>query len=352
MNELPPPVPGVENVPDGEAAQIQEIADLMVKLLEQRYLARPPFRRGVHPKAHGCAQATFTIRSDIPEDLRVGVFAKPGASYDAVVRYSNAAALVGPDVTDSETGGVKTRTHGSRGMAIKVRGLPIKSLADDEPETQDFLMVNFPVFPFANVADYLVLSRMQLQHRDDPRAFVPAFAAELVKSGGGLRAKATATISGAIQQIAMVDPLASRYFSAAPFMFGPDRVMKFGVIPTSDIPATPLRDKLDDNYLRVALAKRLREESATFDFFVQVRAPSADSHIEDVTQEWKEADVPLQTVATVSIPQQEIEGEDEIAPCESLFFTPWHSVPEHRPVGGINRLRFATYRASFQRRRK
>jgi hypothetical protein len=63
MKELPAPVSGVEQVPDGEDAQIQEIADLMVKLLEQRYLSKPPFLRGVHPKAHGCAKATFTIRA-------------------------------------------------------------------------------------------------------------------------------------------------------------------------------------------------------------------------------------------------------------------------------------------------
>ena len=134
---------------------------MMVKLLEQRYLSKPPFLRGVHPKAHGCAKATFTIRSDIPEDLRIGVFANPGASYEAVVRFSNAAALVGPDVTEPPGGSGQPREHGSRGMAIKVRGLPVKSLADEEPDTQDFLMVNFEVFPFANVADYLVLSKLQ-----------------------------------------------------------------------------------------------------------------------------------------------------------------------------------------------
>lgn len=352
MNELPAPVPGVETVPDGESAQIKEIADLMIQLLEQRYLAKPPFLRGVHPKAHGCATATFTIREDIPTELQLGVFAHPGESYDAVIRFSNAAALVGPDVFDTEQDGVRSRAHGSRGMAIKVRGLPGKSLADDEPDTQDFLMVNFPVFPFANVADYLLLSRLQLEHADDSDKFVPAFAAALIQSGGGLRAQATGLISTAIRQIAMADPLASRYFSAAPFMFGADRVMKFGVLPTPDQPLASLPDQLDGDYLRLALAERLREGPATFDFFVQTRPPTAEAHIEDVTQEWKEADVPFRTVATVSIPQQEIDCAQAAASCESLFYTPWHSMPEHRPVGGINRLRFATYLASFEWRRR
>ena len=30
---------------------------------------------------------------------------------------------------------------------------------------------------------------------------------------------------------------------------------------------------------------------------------------------------------------------------ENLSFTPWHSLPEHRPIGGINRVRKAVYLA-------
>ena len=31
---------------------------------------------------------------------------------------------------------------------------------------------------------------------------------------------------------------------------------------------------------------------------------------------------------------------------ENLIFTPWHGIAEHRPLGGINRLRRAVYDAS------
>ncbi len=133
MIESPNPISGVENVPEGEAEQIQEIAELMVKLLEHRYRGKQ-FLRGVHPKAHGCARATFTVNANLSDDLRVGMFANPGTSYEAVVRFSNAAALFGPDVQNIDDGkGGKTRTHGSRGMAVKVQGLPEASLGTDEP---------------------------------------------------------------------------------------------------------------------------------------------------------------------------------------------------------------------------
>jgi hypothetical protein len=352
MVELPNPIEGVEIVPEGEAQQIQQIAALMVTLMEQRYRAGEPFLRGVHPKAHGCARATFTVNPNISEDLRVGLFARPGATYEAVARFSNAAALLGADVKDVVKDGVKTRMHGSRGMAVKVRGIPGSSLATDEPDTQDFLMVNSPVFPFANVADYLALTKAQLEHDKDPQLTFATFAQQLVKTGGGVRARRAGEISGAIQQTAVANPLSSRYFSAAPFLFGSDRVMKFAVTPTSNRPEEALPDTVDENYLRAALAKGLREAEASFDFAVQVRAPSKEAEIEDVTQEWKETTVPFRSVAKITIPKQEIGATGAESDCEPLFWTPWHTMPEHRPVGGINRLRFAVYQASVGRRRK
>jgi hypothetical protein len=351
------PIAGVENVPEGEAEQIQEIAKLMVQLLEKRYGAGKRFLRGVHPKAHGCARATFTVNSNLADDLRVGVFANPGSSYEAVVRFSNAAALFGPDVQDviDDKGG-KLRKHGSRGMAVKVQGLPGASLVTDEPGTQDFLMVNSPRFPFANVADYLVLTKAQLEHElrdeNDPALAFGTFAQELSRSGGIARVTAAGQISTKIQRTAMVDPLSSRYFSAAPFLFGSDRVMKFAVTPAPGTPEIPLPDSVDEHYLRAALAKRLRESDATFDFSVQVRSPSKQAEIEDVTVEWKESDVAFRPVATITLPKQEIDTPESESRCESLFFTPWHALPEHQPVGGINRLRLAVYEASVGRRRK
>lgn len=352
MIEAQDPISGVENVPDGEAEQIREIAELMVRLMEQRYRDGKPFLRGVHPKAHGCARATFTVKPGLPEDLRVGVFANPGVSYDAVVRFSNAAALIGPDVQDSVKDGVTTRQNGSRGMAVKVRGLPGASLAPDEPGTQDFLMVNSNVFPFANVADYLALTRAQLEHNDELGPVFATFAQKLAASGGALRAQTAGKISAGIQRTAMTNPVSSSYFSAAPFLFGPDRVMKFAVMPSPATPDAPLPASLDKDYLRAALAERLRNDAASFDFAVQVRPPSPEAHVEDVTAPWDAADVPFRLVATIAIPKQEIDGPDADPRCESLFWTPWHALPEHRPIGGINRLRLAVYEASIARRRQ
>jgi hypothetical protein len=62
--------------------------------------------------------------------------------------------------------------------------------------------------------------------------------------------------------------------------------------------------------------------------------------IEDATIEWKEAKSPFVKVARLEIAAQTPESEEA---CEVRSFTPWHSIAEHRPLGGISRSRKAIY---------
>ena len=72
--------------------------------------------------------------------------------------------------------------------------------------------------------------------------------------------------------------------------------------------------------------------------------------VEDPSVEWDEAVSPFVTVATLKIPKQTFDSEPQMAYCEALSFTPWHSLPEHQPIGGINRIRKVVYeRASTLR---
>ena len=98
-------------------------------------------------------------------------------------------------------------------------------------------MVNHPVFAFANVEDYEVLSRVLLEDRDRPERF---FAERIRKDGAGKpdlsdpatrRALRTMEISRRIQSPSVsasppayqpppASPVDNRYFSAAPTCFG------------------------------------------------------------------------------------------------------------------------------------
>ena len=54
-----------------------------------------------------------------------------------------------------------TRVQGSRGMAVKLYDVEgVQLVPEDLERTQDFLMINQPVFSFANVEDYLALNRI------------------------------------------------------------------------------------------------------------------------------------------------------------------------------------------------
>jgi len=73
--------------------------------------------------------------------------------------------------------------------------------------------------------------------------------------------------------------------------------------------------------------------------------------VEDASVEWDETHSVPVTVATLVIPAQRVDPSGELAArCEPMSFNPWHSLVEHRPLGGMNRLRKVVYLASVQKR--
>jgi hypothetical protein len=48
-------------------------------------------------------------------------------------------------------------------------------------------------------------------------------------------------------------------------------------------------------------------------------------------------------VATLVIPRQTFDTPERRAFGESLSFTPWHAIEEHRPLGSLNRARRQIY---------
>jgi hypothetical protein len=227
-------------------------------------------------------------------------------------------------------------------------------------------MVNHPVFAIANVEDYEVLSRILQENKDDPTSF---FAERIRKNPDGspdfsdpatVRAVGTLTIAQRLQattcppafQPPPACPVDNRYYSGAPFAFGDGKAMKFSAVPIGRTPAAP--DVSNPNYLRAALHACLTGEGAkavVFDFQLQVRDAAdlqdkIDNDIENACFEWDETKYPFASVATITIPPQDFETAERRTLCERLRFSPWHGITEHRPLGGINRMRLGVYRAS------
>ena len=255
-------------------------------------------------------------------------------------------------------------------MAVKLYNVPGPRLMPGDGErTQDFLMINQPVFAFANVEDYEVLSKilvdtMAATKREDPRPFFARMASP--DPAVSARAKRTAQIVQRVKattsppsfQPPPMSPFDNRYFSAAAFLFGEGRAMKFAATPVNPMTGDVGSSTQDPDYLRAALRKRMAEAGGKpicFDFQVQVRGPDTlagkiETDIEDVCTLWDEAQYPFVTVARITIPPQDVTSQARQDFCESLVYTPWHGLADHRPLGGINRLRQKVYTASSERR--
>ncbi|HUR56055.1 MAG TPA: di-heme-cytochrome C peroxidase, partial [Gemmataceae bacterium] len=255
------------------------------------------------------------------------------------------------------------------GMAIKLMKVEGTRLLDrDEPLTQDFLMVNQPMFAFSNVEDYAAFNEFSLKSAD-----IGAFIKSRIKPDAAgkpdMTDPATRRIlrsAGIVKRIASpsvnadppafqpppASPADNRYFSAAPYLFGPNAAMKYSARPVAPSAAVP--NVADPSYLRAALLKSLTGPEAkdiVFDFQVQVRtkaelAGKIEEEIEDASFEWDETKFPYVTVARITIPPQNFDTDARRRTCEDLFFTPWHSVAEFQPIGGINRLKLRVYEAS------
>ena len=169
------------------------------------------------------------------------------------------------------------------------------------------------------------------------------------------------------------NPLEVQYFAAAPSSFGNNRVMKFSAEPCAgEIQQESFDDPslgiATDNYLHDALAFTMsKKENVCFDLKIQViSAEQVTAHrdrikgtregdlIEDASLVWNEEEIPFTKVAKLILrgPQNIDLLNDEQKACESQAFNPWHSLVQHKPLGGINRLRKPVYVSSAAHRQK
>lgn len=315
-----------ESVPPTEAADTATLVTAIETAVRGAYsLGVRPAMRDAHAKAHGCVRATFAVDGNLPEPVRAGIFARP-ATYKAWVRFSNGSGTPHDDAAGD-----------GRGMAVKLVGVPGPKLLAGVPEaetgTQDFVMINYPVFFIRNVADYVPFTELSLQGKSQ----------DFLATHPHERDVVAAITSQTVDQV-----LEQRYFSMAPYLLG-TRYSKFSARPVdcasgaaiAESEAPPPKD--DADYLRAAMARWLAQKDACFRFAVQLQTDPATQPVEDPTVLWDETAAPFLDVATIRIPAQAFESPEQDAFCENLSYTPWHAVPEQRPVGGINRLRRAVY---------
>jgi hypothetical protein len=235
-----------EQVLPGEEQALQVIIDTMSEYMRQHWQPGD-YQRAGNTKTHGVVRGTVTIRDDLPQHMRQGVFAEP-RSYQAWVRFSGP----GPDrPTDIDDVGFVS-------IGIKLMGVPGPKLLDDEILTQDFLAICTPTFVTPTVVanaklQQWILKGTPLFYFADPRD--------------------SHMLDGLMQSLwnkTQSNPLGERYWSCVPYLLGEGQAMMYSVYPRSQvyrkIPRLPLRPP--DNYLRDNMVKTLAEQDVEFDIML------------------------------------------------------------------------------------
>lgn len=301
-----------------EQAIIEEFVREMEAQVDELY-ANQQMRRQVHTKMHGCVQAKFSVNKDLAEELQVGVF-QAGTSYDAWLRFSNANTRPSKD-------GAKD----IRGLAIKLLNVPGEKILEgyQQETTQDFLLMSSETFFSKNIEEF----------RGIMRALTSKSKLNLV--GFLLNPKHWPIIPRLMKVMIKCDnPLNTNYWSTQPYRFGAEnKAVKYFLKPSSSNELIN-ENTSDDDYLRQNLAQTLLSGACSFDFYIQFQENADTMPIEDPTVPWTSK---MQHIGTLEIPQQQCDTPELRKFGENLSFNPWHTLPEHKPLGGFNRARKAAY---------
>jgi len=310
-----------ERIQPDEAAHLQDIIDTfnaqLQKLWEPGY-----FERGGNTKTHGVVRAELTVRDDLPEHLRRGIFAEPRA-YRAWVRYSGPGPYITPDIHDV----------GFMSMAIKLMGVPGPKLLDDEKSTQDMFGTSVPTFVSPDTR-----ANARLQHWSLKNAQFFYF----------LDLRDPHILDGIMNLLwtkTQSSPLESEYFSCVPYLLGEGQAMQYSfrsrLLTRTRVPRLPLRPP--DNYLRDAMVATLARQDVEFDILLQVQTDPFLMPIENAAVMWPTGRSPRVPAAVLRIPKQTFASPEQLAFARVLSYNPWHCVPEHRPLGNVSRARKRMY---------
>jgi hypothetical protein len=367
-------MPELSSVAGSETGEVTQLVSTIEAQVRHDF-APPHLKRDVHTKMHGCVQAELHVDSDVPEELRHGVFARPGRTYLAWVRFSNGFGIQHDLERDT------------RGMAIKLLGVEGERLPEAEGDTQDFLLATHDAFFMPNVDEYAAL--VAVTHRAPP--ITAWFFISRPRLWRGFKALRKSF------DVLAANPLAIPYFSQTPYKLGP-RVVKLHARPqltaalADSLPPKSFRRKvLKANWifglsllppgpqktnaeirclrlaprdlLREAMMSFLAEHDASFELLVQTQDDPQTMPIEDPTVPWDQRRSPFRRVATVTIPRQVFWPAPNMPETmraattrmadlgENMSFHPWHALVDHEPLGAINRARRAVYTAISNLRR-
>jgi mono/diheme cytochrome c family protein len=300
-----------------------------------------PLGRGTHTKGIAL-RGKFTvldleteIHDPVLRDrLRQDLFAKPG-TYDATIRFANAASIVNPDYTP-DVRAVSFAVHLPNG------------------KRHDFSLNNATTFPINDAHEFAVLMRLLAAATKWQQlvALTTLKWSDLL-SLGKIQKRGKAQYKNSVHPYQRF-----RYFSGVPFRHGPNEAVKYCLTSRRDNPAPRLRH--ERNMLRDELIRHVETDKrmSEFDFGIQFldsdamrdgRKQRDDIYwVENASVEWPERQAPFHIVGRLELVRDSVLSDDE----ERQFYidVTEHSTAESHPLGSINRARWFGESASRKAR--
>jgi hypothetical protein len=218
--------------------------------------------RSVHAKAHAVLKGTLSVRDGLAAEFAQGMFARPGV-HPVYLRISTNAGDILPDAVSLP-----------RGLAMKVLDVDGDRLPDAQGSTQDFVMVNGPVFQTKTAKQFLGNLKMLAKTTDRMEGTKVVMSSVLQTVNSALEAVGVA--SPKVQSLGgapNVDPLGETYFSVTPFRYG-DYVAKFRLKPVSqDLTALTGREidvSVREDAIRETVQAEMETVEGIWEFQVQL----------------------------------------------------------------------------------
>jgi hypothetical protein len=319
------PQPDAIAVPCDQDA-VGALKQMFVDVVMGRRIAagQQPALRPVFLKQHGVALGTFTVRADLPADLRVGVFAHH--QFPAIVRFSSDTLPRNPDFQSTV------------GVAIKLLGVPGKKLLIPDAHTVDFLLQNHDVFFVDTARDMCEFTR-----------------AGVIDNNYAAYLQSHPTTARILEEMNKLVPsvLLSTYWGLLPHAFGLGRFVKYKLAPSPGNPTAGIQldPRSTPNYLYVDLKSRLLRGAAEFGLYVQFRNDDSAMPLDQATVRWEESVSPPIHVATLTLPAQNIDAPGQAQLETTLAFNIWQTLAEHEPQGSVALARRMAYYSAAELRR-
>jgi hypothetical protein len=337
--------PDYEKIQDDEGDTIQELVETLQEISDITSKDYGRAVRSVHAKPHGLIRGKLTIKKDLPDFLKQGIFASEGI-YPAIMRFSTSPGDIMHDSVSTP-----------RGIAIKLMGVEGERLTGEPTSrTQDFLMVNGPAFLKPDAKSFVPGLKLLAKTTDRAEGLKRVFSAvlrgteRLIERLGG-ESPTIKSLGGHPQ----TNILGETFFTQVPLLYG-KYMAKFSLVPIAP-ELTALKDaplEADkENGIREAVSAFFKTHTAKWELRAQLCTNIETMPIEDASVVWPEVESPYIAVATLEATPQ-VSWDDATFPQieDRLTFSPWNGVQDHRPLGSVMRARRHVYQSSSNFRKQ